>query len=381
VVRTVGGKMFGPLSAQAKGGNFVFSPASLAIALGMVRSGARGEVARQLDAFLGTTSMAQLAQAMNAVDQRSTALGKPGKNYQGHTGEVALWSANSLWGQDGVTWERPFLGTLASRFGTGVRQVDYVDDAEGARKLINQWVSDQTKGKIPQLIPAGALGADAVMTMVNALYFKAPWFHPFAEPSSPAPFHRIDGSVVQAPLMTGGGQQVTHLRGAGWTAVRLPYAGQKLAMTVIVPDAGSFAAVQGKLGAGVLSSALRGRYTTSEGSFALPKFDIRTKGTLTGILRALGVTAPFEGGHDFDPMSRALAGKIQVKEIRQEATITVDEKGTEAAAATSVEFIATAGAVDPFNLTVDRPFVYVVHDLTTGTPLFIGQVMDPTAKG
>ncbi len=135
-----------------------------------------------------------------------------------------------------MTWEKPFLATLAEQFGTGMRVVDYIHDPDGARQAINQWVSDQTHRKIPALIPAGALDATSRLTLVNALYFKAPWFTPFTAAARPAPFHRVDGTTVDTRMMELSAT-IAHARGPNWTAVRLPYAGQQAGHepTVIVP--------------------------------------------------------------------------------------------------------------------------------------------------
>jgi len=378
-VRAEAESLLGPVIAHAggRGGNVVFSPASLAVAVAMLRAGTQGASASQIDGLFATSGP-RLLQGMNALDQHLTALSGPGTNVQGHKGDVTLWSANRLFGQTGVTWQSAFLATLASRFGADLLTVDYAHDPDGARRIINRWVSDQTRGKIPALIPAGAITAQNVLTLVNALYLKAPWFAPFDATSPKAPFRRFDGKTVSAPTMHLGGS-IAHLRGAGWTAVRLSYAGQKLAMTVIVPDAGHFADVRTALGGRLLGTVLTSRYTTGPGQLWLPRFKIRTKVPLNSVLGSRGLTRIFQPTHDLDPMSAQLAGTLAVGQIRQEATITVDEQGTEAAAATSVEIIVTSAPGNPFLLRVDHPFLFVVHDVATGTPLFIGQVGDPTA--
>ncbi len=231
-------------------GNLVFSPASLTIALGMLRAGASGASASQIDHLLHTTSASELAQAMNALGQHLTGLAVPGANDQGNKGPVAS--------------RRPMHCCSGSRAVTSSRRSSACWPVASARRCsrsttnttppalqtIDQWVSDHTNGQIPHLLTAGDLSMVTVLTLVNALYFKAPWFSAFAATSPDAPFRRLDGHTVETPTMTTFGSGVTHLRGAGWTAVRLPYAGRKLAMTVILPDNGQFGAVRSQLRTG-----------------------------------------------------------------------------------------------------------------------------------
>ena len=376
LVDQVTAKLFAPLAAAAKDSNIVFSPTSLAVALAMLRQGATGDSARQLDAFLGSHDATSLAQAMNGLDHRLSVLSGPQVNSDGNRGDVALWSANALWGQQGLPWQPPFLDSLARNFGAGLRTVDYEHDADGARQAINRWVSDQTRGKIADLIPSGALTPASRLTLVNALYFKAPWFSALTRTSRPGAFTRLDGTQVSVPQMFTG-SALARASGDGWKAVQLEYAGEGTAMTVIVPDAGKFDAVRTQIGTGLLPRVLGAVEQSGEVTLTMPTFTIRTKAVLSDALQAVGVRAPFETVHDFDSISPN--AELQVGAVRQQAFIAVDEKGTEAAAATSVEMRAGSANAEPFVLNVDRPFLFVVHDLATGTPLFVGQVLDPTA--
>ncbi len=375
IVRTLAANLYTPL-AGADDGNLVYSPASIAVALGMLRAGATGASADQLDTLLGTTGPDQLHPALNALEQALDARSGERENADGEEADVALSSANSLWAQDGTQWEAPFLDTLARFYDTGVRQVDFADAAD-ARDSINGWVADNTEDKIGELIPPGALSEATKLVLVNALYAKAPWdtvFHDVGERD----FTTIDGEVRQAPAMSLA-TTLSYQAGEGWQAVTIPYAGRELAMTLLVPDAGAFAAVEGRLDGELLGTVL-GNTQTAEVDLQLPMFDLRTATTLSDTLAALGVTAPFDPSTtDFAPMSTDPdVVPLTVSEVRHEATITVDEEGTEAAAATSVEMETGSAPVDgPVELTVDRPFVFVLHDVETATPLFVGRVTDP----
>jgi serpin B len=179
VVRSVATTLLSPLLAAHPGANAAFSPLSIALALGMLRTGAEGESATELDALFGIDG-SRLSAALNAVDQRLAHLdgGKP-RPRDGFDDHAHVSLANALWGQRGITWDEAFLDALAADYGTGVHTVDYASDPEGCRTQINAWVDDQTHGKIPELLAPGSVTVDHVLALTNALWFKARWRHPF----------------------------------------------------------------------------------------------------------------------------------------------------------------------------------------------------------
>jgi serpin B len=161
--------------AGSDSGNLVCSPYSVATALGMTVQGARGKTAAQILDVLHSPDAQTLADGLNAIDLALTSRSGevPGPD-RDRPERIELASANSLWGGRGMIWQQPFLDVLARDFGTGMRVVDY-ERAEAARTSINAWVSQLTRTRIPNLIPAGVLNRDTRLTLVNALYFKAPW--------------------------------------------------------------------------------------------------------------------------------------------------------------------------------------------------------------
>jgi serpin B len=190
--------------AGAVQGNLVCSPLSAAMALAMTVQGARGATADELLRALHASTAGRLAAGMNALDgalaSRAGTYERPGDE----PGEVALAVANSLWGQTGLAWEQAFLDVLAREFGTGMRQVDYRADPDGARSAINDWVDERTRERIPELVPEGAVHELTRLALVNAVYLKAPWTTPFDTSATAAgPFTRLDGSQVQTDLMHG----------------------------------------------------------------------------------------------------------------------------------------------------------------------------------
>ncbi len=365
-------------------GNVVFSPSSIETALSMALQGARGETAAQMAKVLHSADPRQLASAMNGLDRLLHSRNGERTDTDHHKGHIELDNANSLWGQQGEPFEKRFLTTLAEQYGTGMHTVDYKKATEQARRAINGWVADNTHHRIKELIPANSLDSVTRLVLVNALYFKAPWNSPFDKAgTAPRDFHRLDGSTVKAPLMS----LDTHLsygHGQGWESVSMPYAGNELAMTVIVPNEGRFDEVERTLDAGELGRTLAGGQDRQV-MLKLPKFDFRQRFELSKTLRQLGMVVPFDdsGLADFKGIVSDPKKPLYISKVHHQATITVDEKGSEASAATSVE-MGQAGAASgprppkPVVLTVDRPFLFAIHDISTGAVLFMGRVVDPT---
>jgi serpin B len=279
-----------------------------------------------------------------------------------------------LWGQTGFAFEAPFLDTLATEFGAGLQLVDYEKDPEAARQLINAWVNTKTQQRIPELIPQGPITVDTRLTLVNAIYMKAPWLKVFAKDGTrPAPFTTIGGSVVQAPMMHLT-EDLAFATGSGWQAVELPYMGEDLSMLIVLPDADT------SLADAVAALALvSGVASTRKVKLSLPKFDIETSTELAPLLAAMGMPSAFSDTADFSGMTTAT--KLTIAAVIHQANITVDEDGTEAAAATAVVIRATAAPEpqEPVELLVNRPFVFAIRDNPTGAVLFVGHIGDPTA--
>ena len=366
------------LLADTEDPNLVFSPASIAIALAMTREGAVGATGTEMDGALGYVAAGvdpeRIASSMNALtaalESRSGTF-----DVEGEQVEVALAIANSLWGQEGVTWGEDFLGTLAGEYGAGMRIVDYMADPESARRTINKWVAEETSDRIPELLVQGDVTGDLRLTLVNAVYMKAPWLSPFPEAATAeADFTALDGSVRRVPMMRSS-ETIPYARSRDWEAVEIPYAGGELAMLVVVPAEGSFAEVEAGIGEGLLGEAVAG-LAASQVNLSLPRFDIESRAEMTEVMNALGMNLAFQpGAADFSGMTAE--EELFVGFIIHQANITVDEKGTEAAAATAVGMRATSIPGVPVDLVVDRPFIFAVRDTVTGAVVFMGRIGAP----
>jgi serpin B len=221
------------------------------------------------------------------------------------------------------------------------------------------------------------LDADTRLVLVNAIYLKAPWFRRF-EPSATAtrPFTRADGRVLQVPTMSAPTMSGRYTRGPGWQAVDLPYAGQQLAMAVVLPDPGRLADVERAFDGAMLARVLSG-FSPATVDLQLPRWTARTKVDLVGVLAEMGMPRAMSAVADFSGMTRA--ERLAIGAVPHETFVEVTEKGTEAAAATAVKVGWVSAGPPRLPVAVDRTFLYVIHDVATATPLFVGRVDDPTA--
>ena len=353
--------------------NVVLSPTSIALALAMARAGARGQTATEMDAVMRDLGADANAAWLNALDAALATRSGTFRDDSGQDLAVALRIANAPFAQAGMPIEQAYLEALASRYGAGLRLVDYKREAEAARKVINAWVDDQTEQRIPELLVPGVITPESRLTLVNAIYLKAPWQTAFsAEATAPGAFTRADGSTVDVPMMQVG-EAMPYAAGTGWRAVEIPYVGGSLAMTVIVPD--DLAAFEAALTADELAS-ITGALADAPVALTLPKFSIETKAQLGELLATLGMPTALSDAADFSGITTA--EQLVIDEVIHQANIDVDEKGTEAAAATAVVMRAGSAPAEPVTLRVDRPFLFALRDVPTGAILFLGRVGDPS---
>ena len=356
--------------------NLVFSPYSAAIALAMTRNGAVGQTAAEMDVVLHADLSGDLNAGFNAIDQALVAV--PGEYEIGADEPVVLElsTANQLWGQDGFSFRSEFLDALAADYGAGMRLVDYVTDTEGARQTINGWVSDQTRERIPELLQEGVLDVDTRLVLTNAVYLNAPWQYPFFEEStSNGGFTTLAGDEVMVPMMRLS-EDLAYASGDGYQAVVLPYAGGQLSMLVVVPDEGSFEFVEGRIGEVV--GEIDGSTSRPQVMLGFPRFEFRTQAALKQILIELGMPTAFSEAADFSGMTDE--AQLAIQDVIHEAFISVDEEGTEAAAATAAIVGLTSMPMETVELTVDRPFIFLIRHDETGAVLFMGRVADPLSE-
>lgn len=362
------------LAAARPTENLVLSPTSIATALAMTRAGAAGSTATQLDAVLHSSDPATLAASMNALSLALAARNRTVARPDGSTAAVSWTQVTSLWAQQGLTLRAPFLDTLAADYGTGVHTVDYRSDPQAARDVVNAWVARQTDGRLPALLAPGSFDTATRLLLVDAVHLTAPWLTAFETTATRSgSFSPADGPTVQVPFMHTTAD-LGYATGPGWQAVDLPYAGDELSMVVVLPDAGTLAGFETSLTAQRLTAVFDALHSTPV-ALALPRWHTTSEVSLSRVLSDLGMPVAFTAAADFSGMTAS--EPLQIGTIVHQATITVDEAGTEAAAATAVAMRPTAVLADPVPVRVDRPFLFALRDRATGVVLFLGQVTTP----
>jgi serpin B len=359
---------------REKEGNLFYSPYSISLALAMTYAGARGETEQQMADTLHFLSQNRLHNAFNGLDLE---LASRGEGAQGKDGEgFRLNIVNAIWGQKDYKFLDEFLDVLAENYGAGLRLLDFINAPEEARITINDWVSHQTDGRIEDLIPQGVIDELTRLVLTNAIYFNAAWLSPFDEDATQnGTFHLLNGGEVVVPMMRQS-ESFEYTEGEGYQAVELLYDGRELSMVLLLPEAGHFEEFEASLSADRVDSIMK-NLEYKHIALTLPKFEFESEFSLADTLAATGMPIAFTGAADFSGMTGTR--ELFIAEVLHKAFVSVDEAGTEAAAATAVVMELTSVPEAPIEVTVDRPFVFLIRDLETGTVLFVGRVTNPTA--
>jgi serpin B len=368
-----------------QGDNLFFSPYSISVALAMTYAGARNETETQIAAALNFNfAQDKLHSLFNALDlelasrrQSDAREGDEGGKY------LKLNIANAIWAQEGYPFLDGFLDLLAVNYGAGIWLVDFQSNPEQARLTINDWVVVETEDRIKDLLAKGMIDILTRLVLTNVIYFNGSWALPFnKEYTQEEDFYLMDGSTITVPMMRPepggyGENNEAHAAvvGPGYRAVELPYYGGEFSMLIVIPDMGTFAAFEQQLD-----------YSFIEGVAAdlkqetiilkMPKFGYESEFDLSKTLSDMGMPDAFAGGAaDFSGIDGGV-GQLFISAVVHKAFISVDEEGTEAAAATAVIFTESS-IEDPLQIIINRPFIYMIRDIKTGAILFLGRVKKP----
>ncbi len=365
-------------------GNLFYSPFSISQALAMTSAGARGETLSQMETTLHhRLPQSSLHPAFNALDRTLASRGQASggtANDKDETGQhFRLNIANALWGQDGYQFLPDFLDVLAANYGAGMMAVDFAGVPDEARVRINDWVSDETEGKVKDLLAPGTIDESTRLVLTNAIYFNASWHWQFDQRDTEArPFHLDGGGTVSVPMMTETTKDFYgYAKSNGYQAVDLPYSWGELSMTILLPDEGRLGEFEGSLDSAMLDRIID-EIEIDYITLTMPLFEFESEFDLGDTLAGMGMADAFASGADFSGMTRS--SDLWISEVVHKAFVSVDEKGTEAAAATGV-VVPTSGPVkEPIAVTVDRPFIFLIRDTGTGTILFLGRVSNPDSE-
>lgn len=379
---------------RGMGGNLLYSPYSVSLALAMAYAGARGtteeEMADVLHFTLAQEDFHPALQTLSLVVASSSA-----------APEAQLNIANSLWVQTGYSFLRAFLDLLAANYDAAPRPVDFLGAPGEACDAVNEWVSRETEGEIQNLLDPAAIKPLTQLILANAVYFKADWLNPFSTAATrDGPFYLLDGSGVKVPMMEQE-EDFRYTSGEGYQAIELPYSGEDLSMLILIPkeaaersdpwlpspppplpsgpiDPLHFGEFERSLVAERFASIVAGLQSMTV-RLVMPKFTYESGLALKDTLARMGMTDAFTPHvADFSGMDGTRL--LYISDVVHKAFVAVDEKGTEATAATAVPVATMDLPPEPIWLRIDCPFIFVIYDVETGAILFVGRVLDPRAR-
>jgi serpin B len=361
--------------AQYPGQNLVFSPSTLATALGMAYLGARGTTAQAMARVLHLPAVSAdaLAAQLQARSRALASLDGPG---------VTLAASDQVWADPALPPRPGYLNAVATGYDAGVNQAPFSTNPGQAAQEINQAISSATRGHIPQLVTPDMVD-NIGWVLTSALYMDAAWAAPFdPNRTEPGPFTPAGAPPVTAKYLNGAGFRFASAD--GWSAVSLPYKGGKLTMTALLPSAGSgTCALPSQAGLRAMTGPLSGSGGGSDTArVLLPKVSLSiggSMGDMKAALERLGMGLAFtSGAADFTGLSRSACC---IGFVQQAATLQVGEKGTVAAAAAAVGVLpSSAEVVRGRTVVFNRPYLMLVTDTSTGEPLFLAKVANPAAS-
>ncbi len=352
-------------------GNLFFSPFSISAALGMTYGGARGETAAEMAEVLDI----QLDD--DAFHATFGALIGDLVTDEGCVVDLAI--ANRLFGQVDYPWETEFLTLAEEAWAAPLEEADFETDPEGSRERINEWVAEQTRDLIPELVPEGIITGLTRMVLTNAIAFKASWKTQFDPDATYDRLFRAPEGDVMVPMMLEEEGSFRYGQHDGVEVLELPYAGETQSMVVLLPSEQDGLEVldDWTLDAGTVDALAASVYEVEDMRVELPRFELRSQLNLNQTLETLGMELAFDPDlADLTGLADAPDGNLFIQAVVHEAFIDVDESGTEAAAATAV-VVGVESA--PPSFIADHPFVFFIRDDVTGSVLFLGRVEDPTA--
>ena len=356
--------LYQQISKQAKQAenNVFFSPYSLSTAIAMLYTAAEGETKQQIQNTFHYPTPAILNPNSAALYNQ---FDKPNPNYD-------LSTVNDLWMRQGLSPNQNYLDTVKRYYGGQVTNLDFASRPEPSRQAINKTISNHTKQMIPELLPEGSIKSSTAAVLTNAVYFKSEWAQPLGLRGSTQPFYNLNGTTTDTNFMYSI-ESFDYMEDERVQVVELPYKGDELSMLVVLPKSKEAAAMQ-KLIAN-LSTAQINKWTerleSKEIFLNMPKFKLEQIYKMESILTEMGMPIAFSNKADFSLFNDKLP--LAVDSVIHKAVVEVDEKGTVAAAATSIVITPISASYNA-EFTADHPFMFMIKDNKTDAILFLGQV-------
>ena len=359
--------LFAQVISEDYGENVVLSPLSAKLALAMAYNGASGETEEAMAGVLDLEDM--------SLEEVNEQLGNLMLSLEQADEDVLLEIANSMWANQDYALNQEFVERCRESYGAEVANLDFSDPESPA--TINAWVKEMTHDKIEEIV--GDLYPELALILINAVYFNGKWEVPFeASNTEDGDFNLLDGGTVNVPMMHRWGE-FSYYEDEGLQMVSLPYgeeSGGRMSMYVVLPREGrDYDEFLDTLSEADWEEWMD-MFADREGELVLPRFKVEYEKELSDALKAMGMEPAFQGG--FEDMLDD--GDARISKVLQKTYIDVNEEGTEAAAATSVEMEATAAMPEeePFEMIVNRPFFFSIRDNQTGAILFMGSIVDPS---
>lgn len=356
--------LFKQINEIEKDKNVFISPLSVSMALGMALNGASGSTKQTMQTTLqleGLT-MQEINESYQSLIKLLTTLDP----------KVIFEIANSIWYRQEFTFEQEFINLNKTYFNAEVRGLDF--NSPGAPNIINQWVSEQTQGKINKIIDK--IDDNMVMYLLNAIYFKGIWSYEFDKSlTEDDQFRLVNGSQISCKMMN----QTANFRyfeTADFQAIDLPYGDGDFSMLIFLPrPSKNIDSLTAEFNRHNWNQWINS-FSEQKGILQLPKFTIEYEITLNEVLKALGMAIAFDPNRaDFSNIYKN--GNLCISEVKHKTFVKIDEEGTEAAAVTSVGIVVTSVGSQPFTMRVDHPFIFVIQDKHSQTILFMGKIMEP----
>ncbi len=373
--------------------NALLSPYSIQTALAMTFAGAAGDTRAEMAKVLHYPgeeatlhrSFAALHRALEEVARQTAARAEKARERGGPSEPVVLTVANRLFGQGGYAFRGPFLSLVKDTYQAPFQPLDFARDPLAATREINGWVEQQTRQRIRDLVPPDGLDKDTRLVLVNAIYLKAPWAEEFsASATQPRPFHVKGGAARDVPTMVRQAQ-FGYSRRNGFSAVTIPYSGGEVQFLILLPDrTDGLAGLEAKATPELLADCAK--LEPTDVILYLPKFRIEPPLFRLGkVLQSLGMRSAFDqaqGTADFDRMAARKADDyLCIWEVFHKTFLALDERGTEAAAATAVVMARVTAMVGekpkPVEMRVDHPFLFAIQHRPSGACLFLGRITEP----
>ncbi len=354
----------------AEEGNLFFSPTSISTALAMTWVGAAGETAKETGAVLHLDTNRE-----KVLADYSQLL----KGLAGSDSTYTLNVANRLWGQNSYPFNSNYKSAIQNYFGGGFEAVDFLNKPNEERQAINQWVADHTENKIQNLLPNGTINSDTRLVLTNAVYFQGNWVLPFPENQTrDRDFHTAGGSLVQTPTMRLK-KSLSYYSDDSLAMVALPYKGDDLEFIVVLPhELDGLSQIEKDLHSTSLQAHIDAMQARKMDVF-LPRLNLAQSFKMNSVLQLLGMNEAFSPQKaDFSGMSDK--GGLFISSVVHKSFLKVDEKGTEAAAATGVSIAVTSmpsPSDQPTRFMADHPFLFMIRQKDTGTILFMGRLDNP----